>query len=101
MYAVEVFVSVVVIDLHATADASAVEVGGKVDLEGDLLPRFEGGRQFDFEEGILDFEGDVLGFVGFVFDGGFFGVDLDVVDDGTQFLRFILSVGDLGAVLLV
>lgn len=49
----------------------------------------------------MDFEGDVLGFVGFVFDGGFFGVYLDVVDDGTQFLRFILSVGDLGAILLV
>ncbi|MEK0440056.1 MAG: hypothetical protein RLZZ504_972 [Bacteroidota bacterium] len=101
MHAVEVFVSVVVVNFHATADASAVEVGGKVDLEGDLLPGFEGGGQFDFEQGILDFEGRILGCARFVFDGGFFGVDLNVVDDGTQFLRFILSVGDLGAVLLV
>ena len=84
MHAVEVFVSVVVIYFHAAANAASVEVGGEVDLEGDLLPGFEGDGQFDFEQGILDFEGDVLGFLGFVFDGGFFGVYLDVVDDGAR-----------------
>ena len=81
MHAVEVFITVVVVDFHATADASAVEVGGKVDLEGDLLPGFEGGGQFDFEQGILNFEGCILGCARFVFDGGFFGVDWDVYRD--------------------
>lgn len=107
MHAVEVFVAVVVVHFHATADATAVEVGGKIDFEGHLLTGFEGGGQFDFEEGILDFEGDVLGWAGlvvFVADWvlfWIFWVDLDVVDDGAEFLRFILSEGDFGPILLV
>ena len=49
----------------------------------------------------MDFEGDVLGFVGFVFDGVVFGVDLDAVDEGTEFLGFVFAVGDFGFVLFI
>ena len=104
MHAVEVFVAVVVVHFHAATDASSIEIGGKIDVKGDFFTRFEGGGQFDFEEGILDFEGDILAgkrrFL-FVFDGLVYGVDEDFVDDGAQFLRFILSVGDFGAILFI
>jgi hypothetical protein len=101
VHAVEMFVAMVVVYFHSPADATAVEVGGKIDVESDGIARFQGCGQFDFEEGILDFEGDVLGFAGFVFDGVVFGVDLDAVDDGTEFLGFVFAVGDFGFVLFV
>ena len=49
----------------------------------------------------MDFEGDVLGFAGFVSDGIVFGVDLDAVDDGTEFLGFVFAEGDFGFVLFI
>lgn len=49
----------------------------------------------------MDFEGDVLGFAGFVSNGFVFGIDLDAVDDGTEFLGFVFAEGDFGFVLFI
>ena len=49
----------------------------------------------------MDFEGDVLGFAGFVSIGFVFGIDLDAVDDGTEFLGFVFAEGDFGFVLFI
>lgn len=102
MHAVEVFVTVVVVHFHSSADATAVEVGGKIDMKGDGIAGFQWFGQFDFEEGILDFEGGAGGLVwGFFLDGFFFGVDLDAVDNGTEFLGFVFAVFYFGAVFFV
>jgi hypothetical protein len=93
---------VVVVHFHSSADATAIEVGGKIDVKRDGIARFQGFGEFDFEEGILDFEGGVGGLVwGFFLDGVFFGVDLDAVDNGTEFLCFVFAVFYFGSIFFV
>jgi hypothetical protein len=93
---------VVVVHFHSSADATAIEVGGKIDVKCDGIAGFQGFGEFDFEEGILDFEGAAGGLVwGFFLDGVFFGVDLDAVDNGTEFLGFVFAVFYFGAIFFV
>ena len=40
VHAVEVFVSVVVVYFHSSANATAVEIGGKIDVKRDGIARF-------------------------------------------------------------